>query len=187
MSLSFVPVLENFKDMDKLDALNKEAFPVEERIPTKQLVELGKTDYVDLLAIYKGDVFIGFFTIIVGKGYAYIFFFAIDSSIRSKGYGGKALRHLKEYYPNTQIALDMEAVDENALNNKQRMARKDFYLRNGYKETKYLLEYFEMTFEVLSLEGILDKDIFFDLFQKIVPVLETTNPKVLAPKLYEKG
>jgi len=40
--------------------------------------------------------------------------------------------------------------DENAANNEQRKRRREFYLRNGFKETGHGLKYFGVDYEIMS-------------------------------------
>lgn len=187
MSLHAVPITRQFEYMDKFDALNKEAFPLEERIPKSQLVQLGEEDFAELLGIYDGEEFIGFFFLLTEADCVYVFFFAIDEKVRSKGYGGKALKMLRDIYPDKKIFIDLEVIDEAAPNNEQRIARRKFYERNGYQTTNYFLSYFDMTFEILNPEGEFDKDTFWSMYQNIVEVLKTTSDSDFDPRLYAKG
>ena len=57
-----------------------------------------------------------FYALSVRKPTAYVFFLAIDSSKRSRGYGDKALALMKKQYAGYQIVLDMEAIDDEAEN-----------------------------------------------------------------------
>lgn len=181
MSLHAVKVTPDFSDMKQLQQVNNEAFPAEERIPLKLLVEASETEPIDLLAIYDDDLFVGFLTLIIKKPCAYICFFAIDGANRSKGYGGQTLNLIKELYSDYQIVLDLERLDENAPNNAQRISRKKFYLRNGFYETGYVLDYLGMSFEVLCSEKKFDKGSFLPntkIFKSLVKrTLPDLNPE----------
>jgi len=57
---------------------------------------------------------------------------------------------MKNMYADKYLVVDFEMLDENAPNNEQRKRRKDFYLRNGFKETGRGLRYFGVDYEIMS-------------------------------------
>lgn len=95
----------------------------------------------------------------------YIYFVAIDSSIRSKDYGGAAMKILAETYPDLQLILDFEVLDDNAENNEQRIHRRNFYLRNGFHETGRFTKLREDKFEVMCTGGELKEKSLKDLLR----------------------
>ena len=66
------------------------------------------------------------------KDFIFIQYIAIDSNVRSKGYGGKVIEKIKEIYPEYRIALGIEQLNKEAKNNELRIRRKNFYLKNGF-------------------------------------------------------
>lgn len=168
MILNTIQITENFKDLDKISSLAIEAFPPEEYLAPSKLIEMAKEDNFDFYALYDGDTFVGFFAIQTYKQLSYLFFLAIDSKLRSGGYGTKAIQTLVELYPNKQQVVDMEMVDENAKNNNQRVKRRSFYLRNGYLPTGYFLSYLGVDYEILCMDKYFD----FDTFKKMMSMLK---------------
>ena len=57
------------------------------------------------------------------------------------------------WYPGYRHLIDIEMLDENCPNNAQRIRRRAFYLRNGYRPTGQLLSYFGGDFEMLVKGG----------------------------------
>ena len=53
----------------------------------------------------------------------YVLYLAVNDKIRSKGYGTLMLKHLNEMSGNKEITLNIESLDENADNYKQRVKR----------------------------------------------------------------
>lgn len=161
MSLWMKTVTSDFADMKALERLNNEAFPKEERMEIRDMLQLISKQTIEVTAVYDDDdTFIGFYALSVCEPTAYVFFLAIDSSKRSRGYGGKALALMKEQYAGYQIVLDMEILDDEAENTDQRKARKRFYLSNGFYETGFFLDYNDLTMEVLCSDAQLDADSF---------------------------
>lgn len=179
MDLHAVKISENFADMRSLERLNQEAFTEEERMGAKRLVRLAEDEKIELAAVYDGDTFVGFYALRIQPPIIYMLYLAIVPSKRSKGYGGKTLQMLDELYPDFQIVLETEKLDERAENSGQREARKRFYLRNGYFETGYCLSYDGLVFEVLCNQRVFDKDSFQALLQKI------SSPK-FQPRLFRE-
>lgn len=151
MKLEIKDVFEkNFKDIDKVDRLNRAAFPDEERMDVEDLLDRKKIINVEFFAVYDNNEFIGFFNTMIFKNTAYVLFLAVEEDKRSRGYGSEILKLILEKYKDYQVILDLEVQDETAENAEQRKSRKAFYLRNGYVETGYVLEYGEVKLELLS-------------------------------------
>ena len=101
----------------------------------------------------EGLEFIGFMVVVPFEDLAYLSFFAIEPAWRSRGYGSRALQGLPEVYPGYRHLIDIEMLDGNCPNNAQRIRRRDFYLRNGYRPTGQFLSYFGGDFEMLVKGG----------------------------------
>lgn len=157
-------VKENFKDMDKLNKLAKEAFLPEEYLPPDYIV---KMEDFKLYALYDNNLFVCLMAIKTLKNMAYLFYLAIDSNYRSKGYGKQALEEFKKLNENFQLTLDIELIDKKAKNNEQRIKRKNFYIKNGYKETGKGIYYFGVYYEILCNEDNINFELFKELMEDI--------------------
>lgn len=165
MKLSVKKADYNFKDLEKIDRLNKEAFPQQERIELDFILEFVEQGNMECLAFYDEDEFIGFMTVMYSENLVYISFFAIEPTKRSKGYGSKILTIIKEYYETKNIIIDIEPLDENAENYEQRVTRKGFYERNGFFSSGYSWSYSGMTFEFVCNKIFL-KDEFVNMVEQ---------------------
>lgn len=170
-------------------AINNEAFPKNERCPLERFFELQKMGLdVDILGFFDNDELLGFFVAMKKGLCAYAWFFAIRNDLRSLGLGTKALSLIFDRYKNYQIVLDFEALDESAPNNEQRIHRKNFYLRNGFKETGYFQYYCETEFEIVCSEIKLDVNSYEFLkteYENLLGELRKAVP-MFHPKLYRK-
>ncbi|MCM3782106.1 GNAT family N-acetyltransferase [Neobacillus mesonae] len=135
MNLKLEPFNNNLKDFEKVCDLLYEAFPEKERLPLDLLLYKSKLDLVEFFAIYDKDTFVGFTYLVTQKKLTYVQYLAIDGNSRSKGYGSLILSLIKEKYSSNQIILNIETVDKGAINYEQRVTRKKFYIRNGYKSS----------------------------------------------------
>lgn len=175
MILKTVKITENFSDMDKLNALAREAFLPEEYLPPSKLIEMSREDGFDFLSLYDGDKFVGFITIVTHKRIAYLFFLAIDKALRGNGYGGAALSALRSLYPDFRHVVDFEMVDDAAQNNEQRKKRRSFYLKNGYLPTGHFLSYLGVDYEIFCTDRSFDLDEFRELMSLLK--IDGFNPK----------
>ena len=144
--LNIVPGGVGFKETHRL---NMDAFPDEERLDTELLAQLSEQGRLELLGIYDNGNYIGFTVIFHSERSVYVFFLAIDPDWRSHGYGAAVLDELRKRYAGRQLVLDIEALDSAAPNYEQRLRRKNFYLRNGFRESGCFFKYCGMCFEVL--------------------------------------
>ncbi|TVT27721.1 GNAT family N-acetyltransferase [Salinicoccus cyprini] len=168
MSLYIKEVTSDFEDMEHLKKINDEAFPEEEHMPMEEMLEMVAENKLDISAVYDGDALVGFFAMVVHENIAFIFFLAVDENQRSKGYGSRTLSLIKEQYPDHQIVLDIESVDENADNLEQREARKQFYLKNGFNETNFNVAFKSMLMDVLCSSETLDEPNFRKLLSMMM-------------------
>lgn len=127
--------------MGSRQQLAKEAFPPEEYLAPQTLVEMAKTDQLD--------------------------FWAIDPTCRSRGYGSRAIETLKAEYPGKKQVVDFEMLDDQAQNKEQRKRRRDFYLRNGYRETGVFLSYLGVDYEVFCMDRSFQEDDFKEMMKTI--------------------
>lgn len=157
-------VTSEFPDMHLLDGLALEAFPPEEYLAPAEIIEMSLKTDLDFWGLYDKDSFIGFCVIVRYADIAYLFFLAITPENRSKGYGSTILATLSEQYKSSRFVVDFEMIEEQAPNAEQRIRRKDFYLRNGFRETGHFLAYFGVSYEVLCK----NKDFDFQTFKKML-------------------
>lgn len=152
---------------NEINKLAKEAFPPEEYLAPTKLVEMASKDEVSFLALSHNGSFVGFTVIKLYGSLAYLFFLAIAPARRSQGYGAAAIATLKSLYPDRKHVVDFEMIDENAPNLQQRIKRKAFYLKNGYRETGLFLPYLGVDYEVTCMEEELDAEEFKEMLYHI--------------------
>ena len=167
MKLNTERISKESRFWQQINFLAKEAFPPEEYLAPDQLVEMSKADNFDFFALTDGDTFIGFMVVQTHKNLAYLFFLAIGPSCRAKGYGSRAIETLRALYPDKTQVVDFEMLDSEAPNNEQRMKRRQFYLRNGYKETGLFLSYLGVDYEVFYMGDVFEPQEYKELMKEI--------------------
>ncbi len=146
--LTIRTVTRDFSDLHLIEKLNEEAFPADERVGISVMLSVCEKGSMELLAFYDGDIFVGFASLARIEGLIYICFFAVDGTLRSRGYGTLILEALSEYKGKNNLVLEIEPVEKCAENYKQRVTRERFYLRNGFQKSGYRLQYMGLTFDV---------------------------------------
>ena len=156
MTLQLQTVTQSGPFWAEVNRLAREAFPPEEYLAPSTLVEMAKADNFDFWALTDAGSFVGFMVVQTYEDLAYLFFLAIDSGARSKGYGSRAIETLKKASPGKQQVVDFEMIDPTAPNAAQREKRRAFYIRNGHRETGLFLTYLGVDYEVLCMEDAFD-------------------------------
>ena len=103
MSLTSQIITADFPDLDKVEALNNEAFPEEERIPLSEFLRYEEQEDANFFAFYHEKEFVGFAFAISNAQAFYVSFFAIRPPLRSHGYGGEIIEKLVNFYQRTMI------------------------------------------------------------------------------------
>ena len=113
-----------------------EAFPENERPPLNIFLKSLKQKEITLLAFYDEDIFIGFTYLAIHKDICCLYFFAVDKDHRHQGYGGQIIESLKKEYKDYVLMLCYEEVDSKYENYEERVSRKAFYYKHGFKDNK---------------------------------------------------
>ncbi len=177
-------ITREYSKWQELEALAIEAFPPEEYLSPSKLLEMSTDGTIDFLAVHDNGIFVGFIVTSVYESICYLFFLAISSDHRSKGYGSKILKLLEELYPDKKQVVDFEMVDEKADNYKQRTTRKAFYVRNGYKETGCFISYLGVEYEIMCKDESFEINMFKQMMKRFKidgfnPVYRSTNERLI--------
>jgi len=109
-----------------------EAFPKRERMPFPLMVMMSGLWNTQFLAFYEGERPVGMIYLAKNFRMVFIMFFAVEKTLRSKGYGSEMLREIKKRFPRKKIVVSIEPTDDGEEINAR---RKVFYLRNSFRET----------------------------------------------------
>lgn len=167
MSLRVQAVDKQLKEYEQIKELMTSAFPRNERLPMWFLLWRAKTNFVDFLALYDYDRFVGVTYLVTRRDLTFVMYLAIESKIRSKGYGKKALETIQSQHPHNRIILNIEAVEESAYNYEQRVKRKFFYTKNGSVNTALQYLEGEDKYEVLISKGRYTVEEYQQLYKKL--------------------
>ncbi|WP_418751450.1 GNAT family N-acetyltransferase [Frisingicoccus sp.] len=130
-----------------------EAFPPKERMPFPLMVAMSKLWNTQFWSFYDNNTLCGFVYLAHSRKIVFVMFFAVERSLRSKGYGSAILREIQSRYPDKKIIISIESCDESAPDIVLRKRRKAFYLRNGYRETGYFMKLNGVVQEIIITNG----------------------------------
>ena len=152
MELNIKKVKMNCKDV-KETYFN--AFPKDERMPFGMMVAMSKLWHTKFLSFYESEKLCGFLYFAEMFDLIFVMFFAVDKKLQSKGYGSEILNELKKHYPTKKVIVSIEHCMNDKNTDMKR--RKNFYLRNDFKETDYLIRMSGVEQEILVRNGQFSK------------------------------
>ncbi|KAF1302381.1 GNAT family N-acetyltransferase [Candidatus Enterococcus willemsii] len=133
--LTFKKIMPDSSEVSAFNQLYEKSFPAEERVPFKYLLNKIKQNKGNLLGLYDKEKIVGMMYYIERADLVYLFYFAIDDAIQSRGYGKEALKFFTNQFKDKKIALVIEELNEQATNIEQRYRRLRFYERQGFCQT----------------------------------------------------
>lgn len=149
----------------RLRALYTSAFPPEERAPLWLLRAKARGGASEMLAALDGGRFAGLAVVVAHDELRYVFFLAVEESLRGRGYGTGLLAALRARYPAARMLLCMEDPDAPCDNREQRLRRGAFYARCGYRDTGVRLSEAGVAYALLSDDGAVTYDEYYALMR----------------------
>ena len=139
-------------DFKKVKEIYCEAFPKREQKPFFMLKSAWKKQKNNIWVAMEDDTLLGFVVTIPNGNIVLVEYLAVNHKMRSRGTGSALMKKICEYYEQTIILL-IEKIDYTADNNAQRIARKNFYLRNGFVPSNLFMNSKAGDLEILCTHG----------------------------------
>ncbi|WP_426357375.1 GNAT family N-acetyltransferase [Pseudocolwellia sp. HL-MZ19] len=166
--------------LDVID-LYKKAFTTARNIPTWLLKFKLRNGQDGFNVIYAGDIWVGLIYTTEYKDIVLIHFLAISEFYRSGGYGSKVMDLLKIIFSDRRIVLNIEKLDKQEQNYKQRVKRKVFYEKNGFNSSGFIVKEPGEELEMLILGETIQKTeieaMYKDLFGSMLGYF--IRPKII--------
>lgn len=144
--LEFKNIKENKNIIPIIQELYESSFPEDEQVPFFHLKNQAETEISDIFGIYDKNNFIGLLVTVYYEDIIFLWYLAIKSDVQNKGYGSSILKKMIHKYPNHRLVLNIEVIDHN---NSTQIKRKNFYLKNGFKECGFYTEEYGILYEML--------------------------------------
>lgn len=132
-------------------------FPKAERKPFKTVLKSAADGKSDILLLYSGSRRVAYTVVLTDSEYNAVLmdYLAVLPKERSHGYGSKIIQQLKKFYADKSgIIIEIEEIGkaETDEQNRQRVRRKEFYLRNGFQMQPVKLCFFGVDMHMLYLK-----------------------------------
>lgn len=179
--LQYFEVTKKSPWLPQVKALYESAFPANERIPIKHLLddkiqrefwaffdkEDGESGAAENTATPK---FCGFSSSITHGSITNIVYFAVVPELRSRGYGSKILQAIRRQHPDTRIVVDIEVEEDSkdAEELERRNRRREFYTRNGFDAAPVEYHWQGEHYRLLTAGGTVTEKEFRDFWKEIL-------------------
>ena len=183
--LQIIGIKKGSPYLPQVQALYESAFPANERIPMKQLLDdkikrefwaffddslrenHGKKSDSEIAAPLT---FCGFSNSISHGDITNIVYFAVVPELRCRGYGSQILQAIREKHPDSRIVVDIEVEEDskNAEELERRNHRRDFYLRNSFDASPVDYVWQGEHYRLLSAGGTVTDKEFRDFWKEIL-------------------
>lgn len=137
-----------------------EAFPKAERKP---FFLLKRSKKVQLFTATVGDNILGFVAAIPLENLVMVDYLAVNAKMRSNGTGSFLIQELCKAYKGQKVVLLIEQLDAAAENQQQRIARRSFYLKNGFTSSHLQVNGVSGTMEIMNFWGKVSSEEYLKL------------------------
>ena len=156
----------------QVKTLYESAFPANERIPIKQLMDNKiQRDFFAFVDDINGTpTFCGFSNSISHGDITNIVYFAVVPELRCRGYGSQILQAIREKHPDSRIVVDIEVEEDSkdAEELERRNRRRDFYLRNGFEAAEFNYNWQGEHYRLLTAGGNVTEQEFRDFWKEVL-------------------
>ena len=174
--LQYFEVTKKSPWLPQVKALYESAFPANERIPIKHLLDdkIKREFWAFFDKEEGGDAatptFCGFSNSITHGNITNIVYFAVVPKLRSRGYGSQILQAIRRQHPDTRIVVDIEVEEDSkdAGELERRNRRRDFYQRNGFDSSPVDYVWQGEHYRLLSAGGTVTEKEFRDFWKEIL-------------------
>ena len=147
--LSFFNISDKREYRKVVKEVYEYSFPKDEQVPFFMLQQKAKGNMSDIFAICDGNTFVGMLCTVYYQDIVFLWYLAIEKSLRGKGYGSQILHEVAEHFVGKRLILNIEEVDGI---HKERVKRKHFYCKNGFQECGFKTEEYGIVYEMLCYD-----------------------------------
>ena len=116
-----------------------------------------------VMAATEGEQVLGFIVLIPYKDMVMADYLAVSSKVRSRGTGSYIMQNVCRQYKDKKIVLLIERLDDKAENKEQRIARRKFYLKNGFTSSDIFITGASGEMEIMNFGEKVSEEAYIDL------------------------
>lgn len=90
-------------------------------------------------------------------------YLAVSAKTRSRGTGSRMLQDICQRFSGKKVVLLIERLEDEAENKEQRIARRKFYLKNGFTSSGIFIQGASGAMEVLNYGGMVTPEEYLSL------------------------
>lgn len=148
-------------NLNKIKKLYHNTFPIDEQKPF-DLIE--NHDDIELMSIENKDHFSGFIVLLHYKDITVLDYFVLTDNQQGKGIGSSVLQLLISHYNNQRLLIEIENSNLPSHDQKQRIRRKEFYLKNNLVLLPYIVNVLGVDFELLTNHTNISYDEYVEVY-----------------------
>lgn len=137
----------------EIKSIYMEAFPKGERKPFFTLKRSVKKKKAVIMTASEENQILGLVVLIPYKDMVMVDYLAVSSRIRSKGTGSYIMQNVCREFSDKKIVLLIERLEDDADNRDQRIARRKFYLKNGFSSSGIFITGASGNMEIMNYGG----------------------------------
>lgn len=139
---------------------------------------------VSFVNVYDGNKWLGFVFYSLYKDLVYMWYFAvdeggdrivstndIDESACSDGYGSAVFTEIKRQYPNHRVLIPVNSENKSGENAEQCIRIKEYYEKNGFRETGYFVKEESDSFELMLIGEVFDIEELYSIYKNVYPLM----------------
>ena len=146
-----------------IQKIYKEAFPKSEQKPFFLLKRPVRSCKAQLWTAEEDGQLLGFLLADIWKDLVLVDYLAVSSRIRSRGTGSYIMEQVCKHFSDKKIVLLIERLDDAADNSSQRIARRKFYLKNGFSSSDLFITGTSGEMEILNYGGRVSQEEYLSL------------------------
>lgn len=188
MKITLRTVRKGACDYEQVKKLYLRSFPAAERAPFAQLMHWSDGHRAQMYALYdesgcvtendadkeetdgkiSGGEWMGLAYFVRYRDIVYLFYLAIDETRQGQGYGSALLAAVRRHFAGKRVILNIEALDAEAPNYEERVKRKRFYEKNGFREMGYTVSELGVVYEMLGMGEAVSKKEYIALMRSVI-------------------
>ncbi len=160
-------IKKEMQNYDIVRELQMTAFPPEECFTMEEILRLSESVHIEYKSFWEGEQLCGILFYNVGETMLYLFYLAVPTEVRSKGYGAKLIQWLIKMYSDKAIVGNIEPIGFDAENENQRIRRLAFYERNGFHRVPFRLLDDSGLYDIISTGSFFDEKEYMHLIEEL--------------------